>query len=569
MLLAGMVLSAVLVFGFGRRAYFSGDELSIVSLVGRLKPSELFEPYVGHLVPIPLLAYRAVLDVFGTGEYFAFQAMTLLAIFLLAWFLFLWARQRVPAWVAVAPCLLLTIFPQDILHYLAGNGFTIVFALACGGGALYAFDRRTALGDVSAFALLVLGMMTYTVAVAFAIGVLVAALLDRDRRRAWVAGLPLIAYALWRLTVASASTEIEDAGPDFVNLFLLPAWTFQSIGGSLAALFGLDFDFSGLAAENGATTFAAASLAVVFLGYGAVVVARGKAGSGLVVVAAIALALFASQTLVWGTFEARPGPGEDRYLYPGALAVILIGLELVRRVEWDRIRVGAVWLVTGLSLVGAIGILAVSQNRESLAGKARAEVLGVTLLASTEDPPKVGDQPRDAIRKSFDPEDGSQFGYLGFTEADLAAGESRWGETVDAFLAESLRLKLRPVPEGVIAWRCRPATGSERAVLPVRGAILYSVRPLELVLGRYGEAATVPVGPLGTRMPATIRLLRDDGRKRWFLSVTRGSAGTLADLTVCRYRPTPSPAVSSPFPEGPPGPPGQARSGAPAPSDRP
>ncbi|MFM9077318.1 MAG: hypothetical protein ACKORM_03695 [Solirubrobacterales bacterium] len=569
-----MALSAILVFGFGRRAYFSGDELSIVSLVGRLEPSELFEPYVGHLVPIPLLAYRAVLDVFGTGEYFASQAMTLLAIYLLAWFLFLWAKERVPAWVAVAPCLLLTIFPQDILHYLAGNGFTIVFALACGVGALYAFDRRTGLGDIAAFVLLVLGMMTYTVAVAFAIGVLVAALLDRDRRRVWVAGLPLIAYAVWRLTVASASTEIEDTGPDFVNLLLLPAWTFQSIGGSLAALFGLDFDFSGVAAEDGAATFAAASLAVVFLGYGAVVVARGRAGTGLVVAGAIALALFASQTLVWGTFEARPGPGEDRYLYPGVLAVVLIGLELVRRVEWDRVKLGAVWLVTILSLVGAIGILATSRNRESLAGKARAEVLGVTLLASTEEPPKVADQPRDAIRKSFDPEDGSQFGYLGFTEVDLAGEDSEWGETVDAFLAGSLRLKVRPVPKGVIAWRCRPASGplladGGRVLLPVRGAILYAQRPLELLLGRYGEAATVPVGPLGAGRAATIRLPRDDGRKRWFLSVAGGSAGTLADLTVCRYRPAPSPAVSSPFPEGPPRPLDQARSVAPASPGRP
>ncbi len=564
-----MALSAVLVFGFGRRAYFSGDELSIVSLVGRLQPSELFEPYVGHLVPIPLLAYRAVLEVFGTGEYFAFQAMTLLAIFLLAWFLFLWAKERVPAWVAVAPCLLLTIFPQDILHYLAGNGFTIVFALACGVGALYAFDRKTGLGDVAAFILLVLGMMTYTVAVAFAIGVLVAALLDRDRRRAWVAGLPLIAYAVWRLTVASASTEIEDTGPDFVNLLLLPAWTFQSIGGSLAALFGLDFDFSGVAAEDGAATFAAASLAVVFLGYGAVVIARGRAGSGLVVVAAIALALFASQTLVWGTFEARPGPGEDRYLYPGVVAVVLIGLELVRRVEWDRIKVGAVWLVTILSLIGAIGILAVSGNRKSLAGSARAEVLGVTLLASTEQPPKVADQPRDAIRKSFDPEDGSRFGYLGFTEADLAGEDSEWGETVDAFLAGSLRLGLRPVPKGVVAWRCRPASVpanaiGDRVLLPVRGAILYSERPLELLLGRYGEAATVPMGPLGAQRPGTIRLPRDDGRKRWFVTVAAGSPGTLADLTVCRYRPAASLAVSSPFPKGPPRPPDQAKSVTPA-----
>lgn len=554
-LVGGMVASAILVIAFGRKAWFSGDELSIISLVGRLEAGELFEPYVGHLVPIPLLAYRLVLEVFGTGSYLPFQALTLVAIFLLAWFLFLWARERVPAWVAVAPCLLLTIFPQDILHYLAGNGFTIVFALACGVGALYAFDRGTRGWDLAAFVLIILGMLTYTVAVAFAIGLLVAGLLARDRRRAWVGAIPLLAYAIWRLTVASASAEIEDTGPEFANLFLLPAWAFQSIGGSLAALVGLDFEFLIPTPDTRVAEFIGPGLALVFLALAAVMVARGRTGSGLVVASAIALALYASQTAVWGTFEARPGPGEDRYLYPGALVVVLVGLELVRSIEWDRFRTDAVWLVTIFSLVSSIGLLAVSGNRESLAGAARAEVLAVTLLDSTGEPPPVADQPRSALRKSFDSVDGSRFGYPGFTEADLAGEDSEWGETVDAFLAESQNLGLRRVTGDTEAWSCS-RTGLGGGSLPTevplrpRGAILYSSQPLQLVIGRFGEAATIPIGELAARKPAILRLERDDGATPWFISTGRGSAGTLSDLVICRYRPASGPAITSPFPEG-------------------
>lgn len=557
-LVAGMSLSAIFVFAFGRRASFSGDEFSIVSLVARLEPSELFEPYVGHLVTIPLLVYRATLEVFGPGDYFAFQALTLASIFLLVWFLYLWARERVPPWVAVAPCLLLTIFPQDVLHYLAGNGFVIVFALACGLGALYAFERNSRKWDLVSFGLIILGLMTYTVGAAFAVGVLVAGLLARDRRRVWVAALPLLAYAIWRLTVASSSGEAEDVGPDFLNLLLLPAWTFQSIGGSLAALLGIDFEFAIPAPEARVGEFIVPVLATAFLVLGGIVVGRGRAGSGLVVVAAVALALFASQTVVWGSFEARPGPGEDRYLYPGALVVVLLGLELARTLDWSPFRVKALWLVTIASLSSSIGILAASGNREALANLVRAEVLAVTLLDSTAEPPAVRQQPRDALRRSFDSVDGARFGYLGFTESELAGSAVAWGSTVDAFLAESLDLRLRPVPPGVVPRDCAPAASGvvsirTRAELPVGGAILYSTRLLRPLLGRYGEGATVRVGNLPALRPALLRVPRDDGQTRWFLTTGRRSSGTMTDLVVCRLGRARSAAIGSGIPEGPAG----------------
>ena len=554
-LVGGMFLSAGLVLWFGRGLTFSGDEMSLISLVADLDPGELVEPYVGHLVPVSLIAYRGLLGAFGAGSYVPFQVLTLLSIFLLAWIVFAWGRQRVPEPVALAPALLMVIFPQDLLHYLAGNGFVIVFALASGLGALYAFEQDSRRWDLAAFGLIVVGLMTYTVAAAFAIGILVAALLERDWKRLWVAGLPLLAYAIWRLTLAAASTEVEDAPPEFDNLLLLPAWIFQSIGGALAALFGVGFDFLGLAPRDpaAAVRYLAPGLAIVFLGALGALVAAGRARRSMLVVAAIAVALYASQAVVWGTFGDRPGPGETRYLYPATLAVLMIGLEMARGIGWDGRRTTALLGITAASLVGAIGYLAIDGNRDGRGKIRQAEVLAVTLLESTNDPPPVDEQGRQALRRSFDPVKGSQFGYLGFSEEEILDEERAWALTVDSFLAEAQTFGLRPV-KGAVPVTCRPAPvgplgRAKKAYLPPRGAILASSRPVELLLGRYGEKATVEVGPLGPDRPAILRLTRDDGSRRWFVSLGPNSTGSLADLRICGYEPAGSASLSSLAPD--------------------
>jgi hypothetical protein len=515
----------------------------------------LLEPYVGHLVPVSLLAYRGVLGVFGAGDYAPFQILTLLSIFALAWIVFVWGRRRVPAPVALAPALLMVIFPQDLIHYLAGNGFVIVFALACGLGALYAFERDAREWDLAAFVLIVAGLLTYTVAVAFALGLLVAAVVERDWKRLWVAGVPLLAYALWRLTLAASSTEVEDTQPDFGNLLLLPAWAFQSVGGALAALFGVGFDFLGLPPRDPITAYRylGPGLALIFLAALGALVAAGRMRRSLLVVVVIALALYASQNLVWATFEDRPGPGETRYLYPTTLVVLMIGLEMARGIGWDRRRTAALLGLTAVSLVGAIGYLAIDGNRDGR-GKARqAEVLAVTLLETTDDPPPAERQPRDALRRSFDPIEGSSFGYLGFTEEEILTEGQEWAPNVDRFLAEAQRFGLRPLVR-VVPVECRPGLadrrpGTTRAYLPPWGAILSASRPLEILLGRYGERATVDLGPLGPERAAILRLERDDGATRWFVSAGPDSVGTLADLEVCGYEPVRSASLSSLAPD--------------------
>ena len=108
--LVGMGFSAILSLWFGRNVTFTGDELSMLSLVADVEPGELFEPYVGHLVPVAFLAYKTALETVGTSNYYFVQMMALGSIFLMGAGVLYWACRRVPDAVALAPSLVLVLF---------------------------------------------------------------------------------------------------------------------------------------------------------------------------------------------------------------------------------------------------------------------------------------------------------------------------------------------------------------------------------------------------------------------------------------------------------------------------
>lgn len=537
-----MALSATLALWFGRNVTFTQDELSIVSLVVDLEPAELFEPYVGHLVPIPFLAYKVMLEVVGTGQYAYYQAMTLLSIFLMGAGVLYWGCRRLPDAVALAPASVLILFTGDLLHYVAGNGFTIVFSLACGIWALNAWDRDTRWGDVGALLLLVIGLLTYTVGAAFAVGLVLAALIG-NRRRLWVGGTPLVAYALWRILVASTSTELEDTGPDWANLLLLPAWAFQGVGGILEAMFGLGFSFD-IPEPTGGNRFKGYLAPVLALGLiGLIVWGVGKRTirKDFLVVASIAIALFSSQVLVWGSLGPRAEPLEPRYLYPGALVVILIGIEILRGIAWDRTGLKVLWLAATVAIISSAATLGQSVERVELATNlTRAQATGAYILQTVPEPPPLDNPARTNIRISFDPVATRGFPSFSFDETELDQVDPKYSRAVDLFLAGSLRLRLRPAKPGDETGPCAPALirstadGTTRAIIPKGGAILRSTQGVELRLGRFGRNASWDIGHLRPGESAELAIPLDSESRPWFVQVPEDSSGSLDDLVICQ-----------------------------------
>ena len=543
----GMFVSAVLALWLGREVSFTVDEYSWISLTGENGLGDVLEPYVGHLIVIPRLLYWLVLELNGTSSYALFQMLALASLFLMVGLLFAWLRKRAGAWIALAPCLVILIFPVDHLHYLTGNGIVISLAIAFGLAALLAWERESRAGDLWAFTFLVFGLLTYTITAAFAIGLLAGAVIERRWGRLWVGLVPLLLYGIWRVLAVSGGTESVEGGPDWDNLLLLPAWSFQSLGAVLAALTGLGFDFydlaGGPATEQGRALGPALAV-VALLGLGFWLSRNGRPGRAFWVTAAILIALFASQVVVWGTIEARD-PGAPRYLLPGAVVVVMVAAALLTGAKWTRTAFAGLWVVTLSSLIVSIGILANNTAWfETVERGARAEITAIRLLESSRKLPLSPEaQPRDRVRAEFSFEGSSSYGNLGFA-LEQVEDEPGWvGKRVDSFVAESLRIGLRPLPPGAGPPKgCRPAVGDREFVpyrtrvgIPSPGAILRADAEIDLALGRFGPWTSVELGPIGKGGVRKLWLPFDGGKAEWYIQATPERAGTLADLEICRF----------------------------------
>jgi|GEM_PF-734981 len=526
--LAGaMLVSVLLVLWFGRNAWFSYDELTWLSTSSRLDLSGAFEPHLGHLVLIPKLVYKLALETIGT-DYLTFRLLTTASILLCATLFFIWARRRVPDFVALAGCLVILLFPSDSWHLLGGNGFTVMFAMACGLAALIAWDRRDLPGDVAAFAFLLLGIATYTVALPFAVGLAVVAVLEKSgKRRLWLSLVPLALYVLWRGLAGVAGTDPGSGGADWTNLVLLPVWTFDSLGTILAAWSGLNFDFS-RGAPMPPGTGAAPVLALVALAAFAWRVTRGRTGPIFWGVVATLLALFAAQALGWGVL-AR-GPGAARYLYPGLILVLLIAVEAVRGMQWARAPFLVLWVVTGASMLTALGLLKENTDWLEIAReKARVEIAAVTLLDSSGQAPAPARQPRDILQPEYDSASGDTYGYLGYDPSTLRNRATWIGDRVDAFISKSLTLTVAPVPASSILGRCRvarPSDGHFRLDLPPEGAVLRTSFASQVKLGRFGSGRAIRLGKIAPGSPRLLKLYPDSDPTSWFVTVKEpGLAG--------------------------------------------
>jgi hypothetical protein len=321
---AAMVLAAVLILLLGRGVGFTGDEAVFVAEAPNLGLRQILDPHGGHLLATTRVVYRAILEVNGM-DYLPFRLLSLATVLITVWLLFVWARRRVDPWVALLPCLVLLFFGADHLHSFHGNGFTVLSSVAFGLAALICFERGDRRGDVLACAFLILGVLSYSIILAFIAGI--GLLIVKDRRswpRLWVVLAPVGLYLLWRIWMVTADVETSGSDIELVRILVVPAWSFQALDAVLAALSGLGYPFAGFTehVEHPVGSALAVS-ALALLGWS--IYKRGI-GETLAMTLVVALALWAMQALAAG--EVRV-PGDSRYMYPAAVAVMLVAFAAV------------------------------------------------------------------------------------------------------------------------------------------------------------------------------------------------------------------------------------------------
>ena len=518
-------------FYLGRMVEDSGQVVQHTSL----DLGYLLGPYNGHLQLGGKLIYEATFALFG-ADYTAFVAVNVLALWACVGLVFELARRRVGPAAALAPCVVLLFlgFAREVLlwpfdvHTLA--------ATALGLGAFLALERDDRAGDVLACLLLTLSVATIEVGLSLLVGIAVLVLWRRDRlRRLWVFAVPGALYAAWWIWARKFHQDESALSVD--NLHLIPKTVLYAAAAALGALTGTN--------------------PVVYAGYTTVVTWFGKA---LAVAAALAVALrlglrrapaalwawLAVLLFYWVTMGAAARPPEgSRYLFFGAVAILLLAAEALRGRAGPRLAIG-VTVVALLALPANIAQLRSGADADTLhhdAGVSRAEFTALELADGRVDPeyvvsadPAVAEAggglyigiPAGAYLRSV-----ARHGSAAFTLGELREQPDELRTIADIALAHAIGLAPQAAA-GPGGRRCRllaPAPGAETASFPLPPGTTY-FRPAgahPAIVGAYrfadGQSLVLEEVPPGAWRRLTVP--RDAAPEPW-----RGTAS--GPLRVCR-----------------------------------
>lgn len=551
-LACAMALAGAVILWLGRGMTFWGDELALMFISPHFSIGDALQPHEGHLVFVTRIVYRAMFEAFGTA-YLPFRLLTVGTILLTVGLFFTYATRRVGPLVALAPCLVLLLFGSDSLHVLLGNGFGVLFGVACALGALLLLDRDDRRGDASACLLLCVAVATYSVALAFVAGAGVGILLRRDRlRRIWIVALPVGLYAAWWLWSQGLDTG-SGSQASMTNALLLPAWGFQSLSAVLDALSGFGYEFSP-GAPPPAVGPPLAVVALVALGWRLM---RGPIPRALLAAMATVLALWLLGALVSDSQMGRI-PDDPRYLFPGSVAILVLAAEAAAGLRWTRAGIVLLYVfaAAGLAVNAAELRDRSAELRDINAVQTRAALTAFEIAGRHTAPdfvppappavelPLLGAQSPLAVPFTSLPEGESaprallearqRYGRLGFTVSDLRAHGEPATAGADAVLVGALRLRLVAPSDPIRTRACttvpgRPESGVV-AQLPRGGALLRAPAATEVRVRRFGAETTFGIGTLAPHRAAILRVPADRVAVPWW------AYASSASLTVCPLR---------------------------------
>lgn len=496
--------------------------------LGGFDPTSLASPHNGHpLIPTRFL-HAFTLEVFGP-EQFVIQLFTVAAVAASSLVLFLLLRKRLDPLIAVAPPILV-LFLGTTTTPVDPNISAFAQSAALGLGALLALEREDRRGDLIAFVLLAVGVLTFSLGLPFALGAGVLILLQPDwRRRVWIVVVPAIIFAAWFLW-ARRFGEGTDA--QLENLILAPSYAFDNLAAAFAALSGLDREYVdpngyGLIDLGWGRILAAGFLALV-----ALAVARGRFTARALACSAILVAYWTLGALAQG--EDR-FPQSVRYVWVTAVLVAVVGYEVTagwpvtRRVSIavlavlvlslpinvDRMRyTGAI--LRQVSLEEAAEFTAIELQRDNVRPGLRTSTDGVALIGA------------DTYLELAD-EHGSLATPVEELPVQSGAARARADATLGGILLPQA-VEVAAPPAG----NCERVAVAEGALLeaelPPGGGVLRADVGGPVTLRRFGDAPTVDAGAVEARRYAEILLPADESPQPWLATVEGAIRLEVCDL---------------------------------------
>jgi len=505
----------------GRGSSFHVDDWSFMLYRNGHSAAVFLDPHNEHLSLLPIVLYKTLFKLVGTGHFEVFRA-ALIITNLVAAGLVLIALTRFVAPV-VALLLVIPLLLMGPAWSALYSPFQISFAgsVAFGIGAVLALEARTRRRDVLASALLVGSLACSGLGLAWVVLVAVELAL-RDRRRVWVIAAPVVLYGLWYLAYGQTSEGHHFAG---ATSFVLNA-----AAAAVGAYAGLDVTW-------GRSLVVAALAAAVWRLYR---IGRVPARTAGAVAGAVAF---------WGLTGLVRDPasfGESRYLLAGATFVVLAAAPLLPRREPTRgvLAAGAVAvavaLLAGSSYFYAGRTILVDGNQPLYARlqaleQARPAVKDPAFVA---DPLRAAEVAAKPYFSAIDRFGGSP--ALSLAKVRTASADTR--QQFDQAMVGAEGLALVPAtdapagaPPAVVSGAAKPSgacivlTGGPVAVtLPRAGVIVQpgSGGPASVALRRLGDDAPgAPTLNAPARARSELRLPADRMSDPWHATIS-GPAGT-------------------------------------------
>jgi hypothetical protein len=336
--LAGLLAVALAMLLYvGRSTSFYFDEWDWILGRRAWDLDALLAPHNEHLSLAPVLVFKALFSTVGIDSYVPYRVAGLAVHCGVVVLLFAYARRRVGdvlALGAAATILFLgTAWPDVLWPFQMG----FLGSLAAGIGALLALDREDRRGDAIAAVLLAVALSSSSLGIPLLFAAALEVLGRPDRRaRWWIVAAPAVLYGAWWLGYGGESSATSD------NVFGSPGYVAEAAAGAAGALFSLGLDW-------GRTL--AVGLVVALL---VSLHRRGHASWRL-------LALIAAPLGFWFLTAVARGqlgePASPRYLYPGAVFLLLIAIEAAAGVRLTRGALAVGGVILAGALLGNVGAM--------------------------------------------------------------------------------------------------------------------------------------------------------------------------------------------------------------------
>jgi hypothetical protein len=330
-----------------RSQTFVFDDWSVAARPASL--GDLLEPHNGHLSVVPLAIYRVLLEAFGLETYTPYRLLGIGSLLALGVALFLFARSRVGAPLALVVAVSVLWLPtMNLTPFLANFHLALVCAVVC-AAAMPSRDPRS---DVAVGVALLIALATSGVGVAIATACAVHAALSRLRPSRWIAvGIPSLLWLFWWRTLGDQPRVADGRSiPSMVGE------VFEGAFGSFGALTG-GWWLGGLVLIAGW---------MILLAYR---MSRDRAS-------AFTQLAWAAGLVVWwaGLVWSRPGAADSnntgRYEYVGAVLILLSAMPAVHP-AWLRTTT-ARWRMTAAALLVVGAIVVVNHDELRQASQNRA-----------------------------------------------------------------------------------------------------------------------------------------------------------------------------------------------------